>query len=84
MYLIMSSLPKGSDIDFVENLWWRMMTNREVANHSWSKDTEDDVYKSLKHWKKAAWNMAFKVLIGGDKFPRIWKKILEERAHYSE
>lgn len=80
MYLVMSNFPKGSDIDFIENLWWRMMTGREVANHSWTKDIEDNVYQTIKPWKKVAWNMAFQVLIGRQ-FPGLWKTILQERAH---
>lgn len=83
MYLVMSGISKNADMDEVESSWWRMMTGREVANWNWSKETENDVYSSIKPWKRVAWNMALEVLIGG-KFPGSWKKILEERANSSE
>jgi hypothetical protein len=84
MYLTMSGFPKNADIDVVENIWWRMMLGREVANHTWDENMINKVYQSIKPWKRVAWMRALEVLIGRAKFPQSWKRILEERANYLE
>lgn len=58
------------------DLFWRIMLGRECAWYTWDSELEKKFYESVPMWKKAAWDKAFRVLIGAEKIPQLWSQTL--------
>lgn len=87
IYIVLAAHPRPfcSVTEWKANdLFWRIMLERECAWFTWNDDLEKKFYNSIPYWKLSAWDKAFRVLIGAEKIPYLWTQTLNTLAQNSK